>query len=108
MYGSYSAVLHAYYSENKIRCTISNPNVDVRADYYFRGYQNGAATWDSLGHTVAPNGQTAKLFSNSCAEGGSFAWVDAGNTRPTLAFESGKGYEMVVAACIVTYSFKHG
>ncbi len=108
MYGSYSAVLHAYYSENKIRCTISNPNVDVRADYYFRGYQNGAATWDSLGHTVAPNGQTVKLFSNSCAEGGSFGWVDAGNTRPTLAFESGKGYEMVVAACIVTYGFKHG
>ncbi len=108
MYGSYSAVLHAYYSENKIRCTITNPNVDVHADYYFRGYQNGGATWDSLGHTVAPNGQTVKLFQNDCSAGGSFAWVDTGNERPSLTFESGKGYEMVVSTCVVTYSFKHG
>ncbi len=108
MYGSYSAVLHAYYSENKIRCTITNPNVDVHADYYFRGYQNGSAPWDSLGHTVAPNGQTVKLFQNDCSAGGSFAWVDAGNERPSLTFESGKGYEMVVSTCVVTYNFKHG
>lgn len=106
-YDAWEAYLHAYYSDNKIRCTITNPNVDVHADYYFRGYQNGGATWDSLGHTVAPNGQTVKLFQNDCAEGGSFAWVDAGNTPPALTCEPGGGYEMTVVDCIVTYGFKH-
>lgn len=106
-YDAWEAYLHAYYSDNKIRCTITNPNVDVHADYYFRGYQNGGATWDSLGHTVAPNGRTVKLFQNDCAAGGSFAWVDAGNTPPALTCEPGGGYEMTVVACIVTYGFKH-
>lgn len=107
-YGSYVANVNANYSENKIRCTNTHPDVPIYADFYFTGSSSYSDTWDNLGHHIAPQGQTVKLFSGGCLAGGSFAWIDAGNERPELSFVSKKGYEMSVAHCIVTYSFKHG
>lgn len=107
-YGSYVANVNANYSENKIRCTNTHPDVPIYADFYFTGSSSYSGTWDNLGHHIAPQGQTVKLFSGGCLAGGSFAWIDAGNERPELSFVSKKGYEMSVAHCIVTYSFKHG
>jgi hypothetical protein len=107
LYDAWVASLTAHYSDNRIRCTIASPSVAVHADYYFTGSSSYGGTWNSLGHAIAQQGQTTKLFQNDCAAGGSFGWVDAGNDRPALTCEGGGGYEMSVAACIATYNFKH-